>query len=277
MTVLQLSYKLQNLAQADLELFEFANGQHIELGAFALSLMFLGFKYQQNLPKTFLTEPNILHSLEVASISIRINVDAQLDKRFHKHLSTAKQGKSRRQVITGLIHAGINCFYELQYLLNMAIMNNDTQLTNATTTVLHSHALSNIQHLHATLHNSEKSYNPLYLKDKYQEIVKYSSTYALETVFLTQPPSPINHNSPKIKPLASLEPNHVEAKTVKPNIKTEVVSIDKNIEAQPSEKIHNTSTVIKVQPNKNDSSSENKSEPKPEESNWLSCFDVSKL
>lgn len=270
MSVLQLSYKLQNLAQADLELFEFANLKQLELGAFALSLMFLGFKYEQNSPKTFLTEPNILDSVETAKISVRINIDEQLDKRFYKYLISAKQGKSRRQAVTGLIHSGINCFFELQYLLKLANLNNDTQLINSATTALHSYALSNIQLLHSTLYINENVFNMLYLKEKYSDIIKYSSIYALEKGVCAQSPSPIQLKSeqkPRTNIIDSSKVRFVKEKT----------EISQNAVAQvvKQEKIQDFSTANNSE--KNIDSSSNESESTSNQASWLSCFDVNKL
>lgn len=274
MAVLQLSYKLQNLAQADLELFEFANLKQLELGAFALSLMFLGFKYEQNSPKTFLTEPNILDSVETAKISVRINIDEQLDKRFYKYLTSAKQGKSRRQAVTGLIHSGINCFFELQYLLKLANVNNDTQLINSATTALHSYALSNIQLLHSTLYINENVFNMLYLKEKYSNIVKYSSTYAVEKEVCAQSPSPIQLKSEQKPRTNTIDSSKVRVEKEKTEIAQNVVA-----QVEKQEEIQDFGAEINIDSSsqKKSNAPEAKSESTPSQASWLSCFDLNKL
>ena len=115
---IQLSYQLIHLTREDLDVISSVNRNlpGLDLNAFSLSLLYLGFIFCTDKQKIFLNAPVQNEIDEMFAQPVRMKIDKNANQKLFNSIKKHPQGKLRRNYITAVLHAGIAVLLELSYL-----------------------------------------------------------------------------------------------------------------------------------------------------------------
>lgn len=124
---IQLSYQLIHLTREDLDVISSVNRNlpGLDLNAFSLSLLYLGFIFCTDKQKIFLNAPVQNEIDETFAQPVRMKIDKNANQKLFNSIKKHPQGKLRRNYITAVLHAGIAVLIELSYLYKLYEVNED--------------------------------------------------------------------------------------------------------------------------------------------------------
>ncbi|PZO84359.1 MAG: hypothetical protein DI631_17200 [Acinetobacter johnsonii] len=166
---IQLSYQLIHLTREDLDVISSVNRNlpGLDLNAFSLSLLYLGFIFCTDKQKIFLNAPVQNDIDEMFAQPVRMKIDKNANQKLFNSIKKHPQGKLRRNYITAVLHAGIAVLIELSYLYKLYEVNEDMASLYSVNSFLLRFGLSTCVETYTKFNTAYYVYDIEYLEKKY--------------------------------------------------------------------------------------------------------------
>lgn len=175
---IQLSYQLINLTREDLDIINCINRNlpGLDLNAFSLSLLYLGFSFCTDKQKIFLNAP-VQNDLEELFVNpVRMKVDKSVNQKLFNAIKKCPQGKIRRNYITAVLHAGIGGLIEISYLYKLYKSADNMANLYYINSFLLRFGLSSCVETYTNFNTLNYIYNIDYLEKKFSSVITVQPT-----------------------------------------------------------------------------------------------------
>lgn len=254
---IQLSYQLNHLTRDDIDVISSVNRNlpGLDLNAFSLSLLYLGYIFCTDKQKIFLNAPVQNEIDNMFAQPVRMKVDKNTNQKLFNSIKRHPQGKVRRNYITAVLHAGIASLIELSYLYKLYELNENMASLYSINSFLLRFGLSTCVESYAKFNETYYVYDIEYLEKKYLNHITIQIQDSAKEQTKTSPKKPVN---------ASLKSK---------NIALQNGAEDKDAKHTKLNKVQDHSPTVETPKNSNIKPSQNLSEPKventPNNSDWL--------
>lgn len=189
---IQLSYQLINLTREDLDIINCINRNlpGLDLNAFSLSLLYLGFAFCTDKQKIFLNAPVQNDLKELFGNPVRMKVDKSANPKLFNSIKKCPQGKLRRNYITAVLHAGIGVLIEISYLYKLYKSEDNMANLYYINSFLLKFGLSSCVETYTTFNTSNYVYDIDYLEKKFSSEITVQPTLVVKR---TKSIPPKNH------------------------------------------------------------------------------------
>ena len=260
---IQLSYQLIHLTREDLDVISSVNRNlpGLDLNAFSLSLLYLGFIFCTDKQKIFLNAPVQNEIDEMFAQPVRMKIDKNANQKLFNSIKKHPQGKLRRNYITAVLHAGIAVLIELSYLYKLYEVNEDMASLYSVNSFLLRFGLSTCVETYTKFHTAYYVYDIEYLEKKYLDHLSIQIPESSKEQIEQSPKKPVTNSIkskevPVQKAVKIKEAKHTEHKNIQDHSPT--VETSQNTE---------TSEINNAKPSQN--VSESKPVTNPSSSDWL--------
>lgn len=260
---IQLSYQLIHLTREDLDVISSVNRNlpGLDLNAFSLSLLYLGFIFCTDKQKIFLNAPVQNEIDEMFAQPVRMKIDKNANQKLFNSIKKHPQGKLRRNYITAVLHAGIAVLIELSYLYKLYEVNEDMASLYSVNSFLLRFGLSTCFETYTKFNTAYYVYDIEYLEKKYLDHITIQIPESSKEKSEQSPKKPVTDSIkskevPVQKAVKIKEAKHTEHKNIQDHSPT--VETSQNTE---------TSEINNAKPSQN--VSESKPVTNPSNSDWL--------
>lgn len=263
---IQLSYQLINLTREDLEIINCIsrNLPGLDLNAFSLSLLYLGFTFCTDKQKIFLNAPVQNELEELFCNPVRMKVDKNANQKLFNAIKKCPQGKIRRNYITAVLHAGIAVLIELSYLYKSYKAAENMADIYSINSFLLRFGLSACVETYTTFNKSNYIYDIEYLEKKYSSEITVHPTSIVKST-KAKPPTKQADIEKKTSNISSVKSTEgvdqqeeilEHSPTLEKNIRTmvQIDNVDQSLgiaEVKYVKDKHETTEISDIKPNKN--------------------------
>lgn len=245
---IQLSYQLIHLTREDLDVISSVNRNlpGLDLNAFSLSLLYLGFIFCTDKQKIFLNAPVQNEIDEMFAQPVRMKIDKNANQKLFNSIKKHPQGKLRRNYITAVLHAGIAVLIELSYLYKLYEVNEDMASLYSVNSFLLRFGLSTCVETYTKFNTAYYVYDIEYLEKKYLDHITIQIPESSKEKSEQSPKKPVTDSIkskevPVQKAVKIKEAKHTEHKNIQDHSPT--VETSQNTE---------TSEINNAKPSQND-------------------------